>query len=73
MVATNCYYGWCIFRVIARYFNHIALTHACMDTGSLNACEYIIILSECMAVWSKPNEPSIQHHVHILYTINAIM
>ena len=39
-------------------------SYMCMITKSLNPCEYA--LGECIALRSKPNEPSIQHHVYII-------
>ena len=27
---------------------------------------FLLLLGECMALWGKPNEISIQHHVDIL-------
>ena len=30
-----------------------------------SACTCVITLGECMALWGKPNKPSIQHQVYI--------
>ena len=29
------------------------------------SCRGALMLGECMALWGKPNDPGIQHHVYI--------
>ena len=43
--------------------HHFRVQYSCKILGLIS--KILSKLDECMALWGKPNEPSLQHHVYI--------